>query len=134
MHPVFKDRVWELAIEPPWRATDCEYCIEITQPEGVGALHIMSARKMKGMITPAETKERMTAECPNGTDIEKIRCGDFAGHTGEYVDWNTSAYWKKWLLAYQNDLLFATYTCPRGEEELGVYQVAKLLTTLRSKT
>ena len=132
MHPVFRNRVWELSVTSPWRATDCEHCVEITQPDGVGAIHISNARKKEGLVTPAETMERTKAECPEDTDVESVSCGDFKGHTAEYVDWHAGSYWKKWFVACRSDLLFITYTCKRGEEELEIAQVAALLASLRS--
>jgi hypothetical protein len=133
MHPVFKNRVWELDALPPWRVEDCEHCIEITQPEGTGALHISSARKKEGVIAESETLARLQGDCPEDTDSRKVRCGDFSGYVAEYVDWHTDKFWRKWFVACRKDLLYITYTCARGEEDLEVEQASTLLTSLRSK-
>ena len=133
MNPVFKNRVWELVVLPPWRAQDCEHCIEFTQPEGTGALHISSARKLDGAVLDAETLEELKGDCPDGTDFKKVRCGDFTGYIAEYVDWHTGNFWRKWFVACRQDLLFVTYTCKRGEEELEVEQASSMLASLRSK-
>lgn len=82
MNPVFKHRVWELEVLSPWRVEDCEHCIEITQPEGTGAMHISSARKKEGTVTEAETLAQLKKDCPDGTDFTKTRCGDSTGRHG----------------------------------------------------
>src|SRR4051812_15921468 len=106
MNPVFKNRVWELEVLPPWRVEDCEHCIEITQPEGMGAMHISSARKKEGTVSESETYAQLQSDCPDGTDFQKVRCGDFAGYVAEYVDWHTDKFWKKWFVARRQDLLY----------------------------
>ena len=133
MNPVFRNRVWELDVPPPWRVEDCEHCIEITQPEGAGAMHISSARKNVGTVADAETLTQLKSDCPDGTDFDRVRHGDFQGYAAEYVDWHTDAFWKKWFVACRQDLLFISYTCKRGEEELELEQAATLLASLRSK-
>jgi len=133
MNPAFKNRVWELEVLPPWRVEDCEHCVEITQPEGTGAMHISSARKKEGAVTEAETLAQLRDDCPDGTNFTKTRCGDFSGYVAEYVDWHTDEFWKKWFVACRQDLLFVTYTCKRGEEELEIEQASALLASLRSK-
>lgn len=134
MNPVFKNRVWALEAPSPWRIEDCEDCIQITQPEGAGAMHISSARKKVGAVLPAETLERLKEDCPTDTDVQRVRCGDFTGYVAEYTDWHTDRFWRKWFVAHGQDLLFATYTCKRGEEELEADEAAKLLASLRSRT
>jgi len=133
MNPIFRHRVWELDIGLPWRVEDCEHCVEITQAEGNGAMHISSARKEQGSVADAETLGQLRENCPDGTDFEKVRCGDFQGYVAEYVDWHTGAFWKKWFVACGQDLLFVTYTCKRGEEEVEIEKASVLLASLRSK-
>jgi len=133
MNPVFKNRVWELEALPPWRVEDCEHCIEITQPEGTGAMHISSARKKEGIVADAETLAQLKSECPDGTEFTKSRCGDFVGYVAEYIDWHANKFCRKWFLACRKDLLYITYNCARGEEELEVEQASSLLASLHSK-
>jgi hypothetical protein len=133
MNPVFKNRVWALEAPPPWLITDCEHCVEITQPEGVGALHISSARKKDARVLDSEALAQLKNDCPEGTDMEKVRCGEFAGYMAEYVDWQGGDFWRKWFIACGHDLLFVTYTCKRGEEELEADAASKLLASLYSR-
>ena len=130
MNSVFKSLVWALEAPPPWRIEDCEHCIEITQPEGAGAMHISSARKQAGVVLPSETLAQLKEDCPDDTEVERVTCGDFTGYVAEYVDWQTSSFWRKWFVACRQDLLFITYTCKRGEEELEADEVSELLTSL----
>lgn len=133
MHPVFKNRAWEFSVPPPWRASDCGHCIELTQPEGVGGMHISSARKIEGLVDDAEVLAKFKGDIPDDTEIQQVCCGDFEGYCAEYVDWHSNSYWKVWLLACRKDLLHVTYTCQRGEEDLESSQASALLETLRSK-
>ena len=133
MNPVFKNRVWELLVAPQWCVTDCDHCVEITQSEGVGAMHISSARKTQGMVESVEMLEQLKNESPDGTELEEVHCGDFHGYTAEYVDWNSGSYWRKWFVACRHDLLYITYTCKSGDEDLECTVASALLSTLRSK-
>ena len=112
---------------------DCEHCVEITQPDGVGAIHVSSARKKAGLVAEEEILAQLKSDCPDDTDFESVRCGDFTGYLAEYTDWSSDRFWKKWFVAYRQDLLFVTYTCNRGEEELETSQTATLLSSLRSR-
>ena len=89
--------------------------------------------KKDGSVADEELIAKIKTECPEDTDIERVRCGDFAGYVAEYVDWHADAFWKKWFVACRRDLLFVTYTCKRGEEELEVADASALLSSLRWK-
>jgi hypothetical protein len=133
VNPIFNNRVWSFNAPLPWRLEDCEDCVEITQPDGVGAMHISSARKQKGAVLDAEILSQLREDCPDGTEFEKVRCGDFVGYVGEYVDWHTDTFWKKWFVANRSDLLFITYNCKHGEEELEANEASNLLASIRSR-
>lgn len=132
-HPIFNDRSWELEVVAPWSVKDCEHCLEFTQPEGVGTVHISSAWKSSGFVSETETLSQVTEHCPDDAEPEKVRCGAFAGYIAEYVDWQESTYWKKWFVATGRNLLFISYNCPRGDEDLEAEDVTSLLSSLRSK-
>jgi len=133
MSATFQSTWWQIVVPSPWRAQDCEECVEITQPDGVGALHISSARKLEGTVLDTEALAQLRKNCPDGTESERARCGDFVGHAAEYVDWNEGVYWKKWFVACRRILLFATYNCKRGEEDLESQQTSTLLSSLRCR-
>jgi len=133
MHPVFEGRTWSLEIPPPWRATQSEGIIQISQPEGVGALHISFARKRGGPVSKEEILEQIGATAPVGTDVETSVLGEFSGQSAEYVDWHTDHFWKRWFVSNRSDLLFITYTCQRGDEDLEIPGVLDLLATLRTR-
>jgi hypothetical protein len=133
MATTFQSAWWQIAVPPPWKVEECEECVEMTQPEGIGALHISSARKQDGPVSEVEALSQLQENCPDGTQTERVRCGDFAGYVAEYVDWTEGAYWKKWLLTCGRVLLFVTYTCNRGEEELESAQASALLSSLRCR-
>ena len=48
----------------------------MTQPDGVGALHISSARKREGAVLASEALSQLRENCPDGTETESARCGD----------------------------------------------------------
>ena len=133
MAATFQSKWWQIAVPPPWKAQDCEECVEITQPDGVGALHISSARKLEGAVLASEALSQLRENCPDGTETESARCGDFEGHAAEYVDWNEGLYWKKWFVACREILLFATYNRKRGEEGLESPHAQALLSSLRCR-
>jgi hypothetical protein len=133
MNPIFNNRLWALTVAPPWQIEDCEHCVEITEPEGTGAVHISSARKTDGVISSAETFEQIKSECPDEADIEEVTCGDCRGYVSEYADWSSSKYWRKWFVTCRQDLLFISHNCRMGEEEFEIDLVSTLLDSLRSR-
>lgn len=133
MSPAFNNRVWALEAPFPWRIENCEDCIEITQPEGVGAMHISSARKKVGAVLSSETLERLKENCPVEIQAQRVQCGYFSGYVTEFVDWHTNIFWRKWFVAYEQDLLFITYNCERGKEDLEADEASKLLDSLYSR-
>lgn len=90
-------------------------------------------RKQEGEVTNCEAMERLKEDCPTEVDVAQIQCGEFGGYLADYVDWHSDAYWRKWILYCRNVLLFATYTCKRGDEDLEVNEAASLLESLRCK-
>jgi hypothetical protein len=133
MAVTFQSSWWQLAVPPPWKAEECEECVEITQAEGIGALHISGARKADGSVLDAEVLSQLQENCPEAAAAERTRCGDFEGYLAEYVDWAEGTYWKKWFVACRKVLLFITYTCKRGEEDLESTQASALLSSLRCR-
>ena len=133
MHPIFERPSWTLSLGAPWRAKEVDACIEITQPDGVGALHISSAHKRSGNVGEDETLSQTKTGSSVDSEIEPAQFGEFVGHASEYVDWHTDRFWKKWFLGCRSDLLFVSYTCKRGDEELELPQVIELLKSLRTR-
>jgi len=133
MAAAFQSTWWQIAVPLPWAANEFEECVEITQPDGIGALHISSARKLDGSVLQAEALSQLQENCPDGAQTESVRCGDFAGYVADYVDWTGDAYWKKWFLACGQVLLFISYTCKRGDEDLETSQASELLSSLRCR-
>ena len=107
-------------------------CVEITQPEGTGALHISAARKQSD-VADADLREFAEAELPSNTPVEPVSVGDFSGVTAEYVDWSTSAFWKKWWIRVGSLMLYVTYTCSRGDEEIEEDDVQRILSSLATR-
>jgi hypothetical protein len=116
MAATFQSSWWQIVVPPPWKAQECEECVEITQPEGVGALHISSARKLEGSVLDTEALSQLQENCPEGTETVRVRCGDFAGYAAEYVDWNEDTYWKKWFVACRMILSVCYLQLQEGRE------------------
>ncbi len=133
MAATFRSAWWQITVPPPWSAEEFEECVEIRQPEGVGAFHISGARKQDSWVTEAEALSQLKENCPEGTEADRVRCGDFAGYVAEYVDWAEGAYWKKWFVVCRKVLLFITYNCKRGEEDLESTGASALLSSLRCR-
>src|ERR1700677_1889519 len=109
MRFTFHSSLWQIAVPLPWRAHEFEECVEVTQPEGIGALHISGALKQVGTVSDSETRAQLQRDCPDDTDLEPARFGDFIGYGAEYVDWSASIFWKRWIVASGRVLLFITY-------------------------
>ena len=133
MPSTFKSSLWQISVPRPWRAQDCEHCVEFTHPEGAGALHISGALKQVGDVSDDETRAQLQQECPENADIEPVRFGNFTGYGAEYVNWTEGAYWKKCFVRSGRVLLFITYTCKRGEEDLEITQVCQILSSLENR-
>jgi hypothetical protein len=133
MAPAFKSTLWQILVPPPWKAEDCEHCIEFTQPEGVGALHISASRKEVGEVLNAESLSALKDNCPENIVPKNASCGEFEGYWAEYIDATSGFYWKRWIVACRKVLLFITYTCPNGEEELEAPQASALLSSLQCR-
>jgi len=131
MRSTFHSSLWRIAVSHPWRAQQFEECVEITQPEGIGALHISGALKQVGTVSDSETRAQLQRDCPDETDIEPARFGDFIGYGAEYVDWSASVFWKRWIVTSGRVLLCITYNCKRGDEDLELRQVCQILSSLQ---
>jgi hypothetical protein len=114
---------------PPWTAHDVGDCIEITLPEGAGALHISAARKQAAVADP-DLHEFAEEELPSGSSLEPASAGDFVGVSAEYVDWSDTRFWKKWWLRTGPLMLYITYTCTRGDEHIEEDDVERILSSL----
>ena len=130
MRSIFQSFLWQVAVPRPWKAQDCGDCIEFTQPEGAGALHLSSARKQHGEVLDDEARTQLGQECPDDADTEPVRFGAFTGYGAEYVNWSEGIYWHKWFVRCGRVLLFITYNCKRGDEELERQQVRQILSSL----
>ncbi|PYK96417.1 MAG: hypothetical protein DME32_17705 [Verrucomicrobia bacterium] len=126
----FEAASWTIDIIPPWSAKDVGQCVEITQPEGTGALHISAARKQAGGVADPDLHGVAADALPTDTPVESVSLGDFRGVAGEYTDWNGNAYWKKWWLSSGALLLHVTYTCGRGDEDIEADDVERILSGL----
>src|SRR5205823_3370651 len=73
MVATFQSSWWQIAVPPPWKAEECEECVEITQPEGTGALHISGARKLDGPVLDPEALSQLQENCPEGTEADRGR-------------------------------------------------------------
>lgn len=129
MHSTFFSSLWQISVPLPWRAQEFEECVEIMQPEGIGALHISIAFKQGGTVSDSETRAELKRACPEDADVEATRFGEFVGYGAEYVDWSEGAFWKKWFVASGRVLLFVTYNCKRGDEGLELPQVSRILSS-----
>lgn len=83
---IFQGVLWQITVTPPWRAVDTEHCVEITQPEGAGALHISGARKTVGLALDEDPFSGLKGEIPLDTEVRSVRLGDFKGYCAEYID------------------------------------------------
>jgi hypothetical protein len=133
MNHLFGRSTWGLTVPAPWRAEEVEGCVEITQPEGLGAVHISDGHKKEGHVQEHETLSQLRTKMSDDSDVERAVLGDFIGYSGEETDWRSDRFWKRWFLGCRDTLLFVTYTCKRGDQESELPAVATLLSSLRSR-
>jgi len=122
--------LWQIEIPPPWKAEEFEECVEFTQPEGVGALHISGSQKMDAPLLQSEVLTQLRENCPKNVEVRMVQCGNFTGYATEYINQNKGTYWKTWFIAYRQVLLYVTYNCKAGEEALETPQATALLSSL----
>ncbi len=94
-------------------------------------MHISSARKSSGGVSDSELAAELAKNLPEDSECSRTACGSFPGFVAEYTDWHSDAYWRKWMLGCGSVMLFITYTCKRGEEDLEADEAASLLHTLK---
>jgi len=133
MSRIFQSPWWELDVPLPWRAKKFDHCVEISQPEGAGAVHISYARKMSGSISVDEILTQLKELCPEEAEPRRVCLGDFEGYSADYVDWKEGAFWKRWFMASKQIFFFASFVCKHGEENLELAQIELLLSSLRSR-
>jgi hypothetical protein len=128
---MFLSSLWQVSVPRPWKVTQFEECVEISQPESTGALHISGARKQVRNVLDNETRAQLQKGCPDATEIQPVHFGDFVGYGTDHVDQNDGAYWKKWFVASGQVMLFITYNCKPGDEDLELSQVCNILSSLK---
>lgn len=131
MQYLYQSTLWQLTVLPPWRAQKVEQSVEITQPEGTGALHISEARKQDGVVSESDLRSTAAKDLPQ--DVELLACsfGGFTGLSASYAALHTGIFWKKWWLRSGAVMLYVTYNCSRGDEEYELDQAEALLAGLK---
>jgi len=133
MQNSYQTDLWKLTVSAPWQLRQVDQCIEITQPEGMGAIHISAARKQKGLVSDDDLRNSAAKELPEGEELSEAFFGEFTGFSTSYTDWHTDTFWKKWWLGNRDVMLYLTYNCNRGDEELELPYAEKLLTHLEPR-
>jgi hypothetical protein len=134
MQHLYQSTLWQLMVLPPWRAQKVEQCVEITQPEGTGALHISEARKQKGVVSESDLRSTAAKDLAQEEELLACSVGGFTGLSASYADWHTDIFWKKWWLRSGAVMLYVTYNCSRGDEEFELEQAETLLAGLEPTT
>jgi len=85
MFSTFQTTLWQIGVPLTWKAQACNDCVEFTQPEGVGALHISGARKTDGPVLDAETSMRNAepSAAPNPRIASRFTIGHHRPGVGE---------------------------------------------------
>ena len=113
-------RSWTLETVGPWVTSADGADAVIKRSEGVGTLQISTFPKRAGMVTANEAWSKVKDQIPSD-------------YTAEYLDGPAEAYCRVWLVESVRDVLFITYSCPRGSEWRELDEVEALLRTLRVK-
>lgn len=135
-----------LLIPEGWEAEpDEEEGVDVASPDGVGLLHLVPIRQPPGeMLDPAEELYAFLEDL--GIELEEDEVEDVALADGaemalcEYLaeteedaeeGEESATYWIVAVATAPGELVFASYSCPAGEEETEREAVRGILASLR---
>lgn len=135
------DPAFSLALPPGWTAeADEEEGVAVYAPEGVGLLHLVAfEHPPEEVLDPAEELYAFLEE--QGIEIEEDEVDDLELENGadlascEYLaqedEDGETTYWMVGVATSPGNLVFVSYSCPDGEEEVERAQVREILKSLR---
>lgn len=121
---------WSAELPAGWVAERDGDTVATTHPDAAGTLHLTELRAPSPLT---ETRLREIALARHGSDPESLQTevrGDFEGLGLCHRRDQNHVY--ELYLARGRDLIFATYVCDQGEEELDAAAVAAILDSLQS--
>jgi hypothetical protein len=119
---------WELQLCAGWNTSDDPECLTITR-SAEGAFQLSGAIKTAGTIELSELEEFYSAEVPREAILTSFDSGQFQGFTAEYFE--DGALWRKYWLARDNLMIFATYNGTLSAWERERMEVIAMLRSLR---
>lgn len=139
------DPAFDFELPEGWTAEeDEEGGVAVTRPDGVGLLHLI-AFEQDEELDPAEELYVFLED--QGIELEEDEIEDLALPSGaalslcEYISEGEdedadpgateTTYWLVAVATIPGNLVFCSYTCPSGSEEVEREAVRSLLTTLR---
>jgi hypothetical protein len=131
MRPFYQSSLWQMTVLPPWQLQQVDQCVEITEPDGIGAIHISAARKHNGSVSESDLQDSAGQDLPDETELIPVSLGGFTGFSASYIDEHTDTFWKKWWLGSGPVMLYVTYSCDRGDEEFELAQAEEILNQLQ---
>ena len=81
-------------------------------------------------MTDPDLRDFAADDLPSGTSVDRVSVGEFTGVTAEYVDSRASRFWRKWWLRAGSLMVYATYNCSQGDEDIEKADVEAILTSL----
>jgi len=131
MHSLDLADTWTAELPEGWLAEREGDTVIAVHPDGVGTLHLTELRTK----SPLQEEElRRIALGRHGTDpqaLEAAEWGEFSGLSLRSLR-EQNHVWELYLCRGR-DLLFLTYVCEQGEEEVEAKAIESILATLRGR-
>jgi len=139
----FED-AFTLSVPAQWEAErDEEEGVNLLSPDGPGLLHLLSIPQPAGeMLDPAEElyafleDQGIELEEDEVEDVElaggaELAVCEYLAEAEEEEDEERATYWMVAVATAPGSLVFASYSCPAGEEEAEREVVREVLASLR---
>ena len=100
--------------------------ISIYRPDGVGVL------KMQSYVAPNDVSQVALRNLTNVEASTKLRWqewGDLSGYQYSYTE--RRSFYKQWWLMNERTILFITYECDAGAQEIEIEAIDKMISSIR---
>jgi hypothetical protein len=104
----FESNWWTAMLPDGYTAEANDDCVDIIGPQEIGVIQISSYRKNDEKVTLDELLEFASDEVGRD-ELDDITLSEFCGYTYEHADNET--YWRRWWLAFDRTMIYATYQC-----------------------
>jgi len=123
----YKTEYWSVNVPTLWGAEHADGSDILYDKAGVGELVFSTIFQTDG-ITDEQLEELASEHIDADAVFEDVNPGDFSGFAVSYL--KGEEYWSEWFLRTDNCLLFISYNCDEGNEEVDEDVVESILESL----